>query len=87
MTDVARAAGLSRRVLEKRFRALLDRSVLSEIRRIRVDQIARILLETHQPASQIALALGYESVEHIARYFRSEKGMSPLAYRREFGRH
>lgn len=87
VTAVAQAAGLSRRVLEKRFRALLDRSVLSEIRRVRVDQIARMLVETNLPVSQIALALGYESVEHIARYFRSEKGMSPLAYRREFGRH
>jgi LacI family transcriptional regulator len=87
VTDVAQAAGLSRRVLEKRFRGLLDRSVLSEIRRVRVDQIARMLVETQQSVSQISLSLGYESVEHIARYFRSEKGMSPLAYRREFGRH
>jgi LacI family transcriptional regulator len=83
--DVARAAGLSRRVLEKRFRQLLRRPVLREIRRVRVEQICRMLVETNQPISQLGLALGYSSTEHLARYFRQEKKMTPLAYRRQFG--
>lgn len=84
--DVARAAGLSRRVLEKRFKLLLRRSVLREIRRVRVFQISRMLVETNESISQIGLALGYAGTEHLARYFRQEKGMTPLAYRRQFGR-
>jgi len=83
--DVARAAGLSRRVLEKRFRHLLRRSVLREIRRVRVDQICRLLVETNESVSQIGLALGYAGTEHLARYFRQEMRMTPLAYRRKFG--
>jgi LacI family transcriptional regulator len=83
--DVARAAGLSRRVLEKRFQQVLRRSVLSEIRRVRVAQICRMLVETNQTISQIGLALGYSGTEHLARYFRQEKQMTPLAYRRQFG--
>ncbi|MCX6908310.1 MAG: helix-turn-helix transcriptional regulator, partial [Verrucomicrobia bacterium] len=75
----------SRRVLEKRFRKLLGRSVLSEIRRVRVAQICRLLAETNLSVSQIADSLGYTSIEHIARYFRSEMKMSPLAYRRQHG--
>jgi LacI family transcriptional regulator len=85
--DVARAAGLSRRVLEKRFKRTLRRSILSEIRRIRVDQICRMLVETNQSISQIGSALGYSGTEHLARYFRQEKNMTPLAYRRKFGAH
>lgn len=84
--NVARAAGLSRRVLEKRFRKLLRRSALSEIRRVHVDQICRMLVETNQSIAQIAQALGYHGTEHVARYFRSEKQMTPLAYRAKFGR-
>lgn len=84
--DVARAAGLSRRVLEKRFQSLLRRSVLREIRRVRVSQICRMLVETNESISQIGLALGYAGTEHLARYFRQEKHMTPLAYRRQFGR-
>lgn len=83
--DVVAASGLSRRVLEKRFRKLLGRSVLSEIRRVRVAQICRLLAETNLSVSQIADSLGYTSIEHIARYFRSEMKMSPLAYRRQHG--
>jgi LacI family transcriptional regulator len=83
--DVVAASGLSRRVLEKRFRKLLGRSVLSEIRRVRVTQICRLLAETNLSVSQIANSLGYTSIEHIARYFRSEMNSSPLAYRRQHG--
>ncbi|MCX6900496.1 MAG: DNA-binding transcriptional regulator [Verrucomicrobia bacterium] len=85
VNDVVAASGLSRRVLEKRFRKLLGRSVLSEIRRVRVAQICRLLAETNLSVSQIADSLGYTSIEHIARYFRSEMKLSPLAYRRQHG--
>jgi LacI family transcriptional regulator len=83
--DVVAASGLSRRVLEKRFRKLLGRSVLSEIRRVRVAHICRLLAETNLSVSQIADSLGYTSIEHIARYFRSEMNSSPLTYRRQHG--
>jgi len=82
----ARAAGLSRRVLEKRFRAYMKHSALEEIRRIRTDQIARMLVETELPVGQIAEMLGFGDVQHVARYFRAGKGLSPLAYRKTRGR-
>lgn len=84
--DVARAAGVSRRVLEKRVQRVLRRSVLTEIRRARVEAICRMLVETNQSVAQIALALGFAGPEHIARYFRAEKGMTPLIYRRRHGK-
>ena len=83
---VAHAAGLSRRVLEKRFQVYLKCSALEEIRRVRTDQIARMLVETELPVGQIAGALGFEDVQHVARYFRAGKGLSPLAYRKTHGR-
>lgn len=85
VTDVARAVGLSRRVLERRFRRELNSSVLAEIRRVRTDQIARQLLETHLPVSDIAESLGFVDAQHFARYFRAGKQLSPLAYRKRFG--
>jgi LacI family transcriptional regulator len=81
----ARAAGLSRRVLEKRFRKVLNCSALEEIRRVRTDQIARLLVETDQPVAKVAETLGFEDVQHVARYFRAGKGVSPLAYRKAYG--
>jgi len=83
--DVVDAVALSRRILEKRFRKILGRSVLCEIRRVRVGQIVRMLVSTNLPISYIASSLGYPSVDHFARYFRKERAMTPLAYRKKFG--
>jgi LacI family transcriptional regulator len=84
--EIARAAGISRRALEKRFRSLLGHSVLDEIRRVRTDHIARMLVETELPVAEIAAQLGFADVQHVARYFRSAKEMTPLSYRKAFGR-
>jgi LacI family transcriptional regulator len=83
--EVAQASGVSRRALEKRFRGLLGRSVLHEIRRLRADQIARLLVETDLPVAEIANRLGFADVQHVARYFRAAKQVSPLAYRKTLG--
>jgi LacI family transcriptional regulator len=85
VAQVARAGGLSRRALENRFRWELGRSILQEIRRLRVDLIARMLLETDLPVSHIAGALGYDNLQHIARYFRREKNLSLAAFRKKYG--
>jgi len=85
--EVARAAGLSRRALEKQFRALLGRSILEEIRRVRTDHIARLLVETDLPVTGIAEMLGFKDAHHFARYFRAGKQMSPLRYRSTHARY
>ncbi len=85
VNDVAKAAGISRRALERRFRLKMSRSILQEIRRSRTDEIARLLLETSRTVTQIARSLGFEDAQHFARYFRSGKKMSPLAFRKTYG--
>jgi len=83
--DVARGAGASRRVLERRFREGLGRSVLHEIRRVRANEIARLLVETNWPVGRIADALGFEDDRHFSRYFYSIKNLSPIAFRKKYG--
>ncbi len=84
VTDVAQKVGISRRSLLDRFRAILDRTVQEEIRRVRIERICEMLLETDLPVCQIALRLDFTSIEHISRYFQQEKGISPLAYRKQY---
>lgn len=84
VTDVVDVTSLSRRVLEKRFRSILGRSILKEIRHSRVNQIARMLIETNQSILQIALATGFTDANHISRYFQQEKEISPIAYRKQY---
>lgn len=82
---VATAAGASRRVLERRFREVLGRSVLHEIRRVRANEIARLLVETNWPIGRIADTLGFEDDRHFSRYFYSIKNLSPIAFRKKYG--
>jgi len=86
VSDVVDAVSVSRRSLYQQFRRVLGRSPNEEIRRARVEQIVRMLVETNLPVSKIALALGYSGVAHIARYFRQEKGMNLQSYRKLYGR-
>ena len=83
---VAQSAGLSRRALEKRFRKQLGRSILEEVRRVRTDHFARLLVETDLPVAKIADLLGFADVQHIARYFQADKRISPVAYRKAHSR-
>ncbi len=83
--DVARVVGVSRRGLERRFRRVLNYSILSEMRRVRLEQVIRMLVETNQSIGQIALALNFPSIEHISRFFRQQMKISPLAYRKKYG--
>jgi LacI family transcriptional regulator len=86
VSDVVESVAVSRRVLERRFREVLKRSVHDEIARARVEHACRMLVETNLSVSQIAQHLGYPSDKHIARHFRKEKGMTPRQYRKKFGR-
>ncbi len=86
VNEVAQAAGVSRRSLERRFREQMGGTILKEIRRQRTEQIERLLLETNQPVTRLAESLGFPDTRHFARYFRSTKKMSPLAFRKRYGR-
>jgi LacI family transcriptional regulator len=84
--DVVNATTLSRRVLEKRFRNYIHCSILEKIHHNHIRQIIQILIETNLSVSEIASIMGYPSDKHIARTFRKYTGMSPLAYRKKYGR-
>lgn len=82
VSDVVTAVAISRRNLYQKFQKTFNRSINQEIRRMRVEIIMNMLIETGQPIAQIAESLGFTSVDHIARYFSREVGISPYDYRR-----
>lgn len=84
VSDVIAVTSLSRRALEQRFQRTIGRSINQEIRRARVERVARALVETNQTVAEIAMALDYPGVDHIARYFRAERGLSPAAFRKKY---
>jgi len=85
IADVIKAVPISRRALQKRFQAVLGRTILDEIRHTRVGMVAQMLTETNLSVAQIALTCGYPGIDHISRSFGNIKHMSPLAYRKRYG--
>jgi LacI family transcriptional regulator len=85
--EIARHAGASRRALERRFAAELQRSPAEEVRRARLDLAKQLLAETRLPMSRVAEASGFCSQSHFSGTFSHQVGLSPLRFRKHnFGR-
>jgi LacI family transcriptional regulator len=81
VAEIARASGVSRRILEQRFRQTLDRSVLQQHREARAAHIARLLTETDLSLAQIAEQCAFSELSHLTRFFRAVRGQTPSACR------
>ena len=81
--EVAAAAGVSRRLLERRFAVLLRSSPAEYLRRARLERAKVLLTETDGTIPDVAEAAGFGSPEYMAQAFRAVLNTSPLRYRRE----
>jgi len=79
--DVARHAGISRRVLERRFLDILGRTPADHIRHTHLERAKQLLRETKLPIPAVADAAGFGSPEYMAYMFQKRLGLSPLKYR------
>jgi LacI family transcriptional regulator len=81
--DVLEAVPVSRRALERRFRAALECSIGEEIRRVHVERARELLASTALLMDEVAEQAGFSSVHYLCRVFRQEMGLTPTAYRRQ----
>lgn len=72
------------RVLYNLFKKYLGYTVHEEIKRVKSDEIARLLLQTDLSVFQIAQQMGFENADNFSRYFFKAKGMSPMAHRHHY---
>ena len=82
--DVTESTSNSRRILEKKFKELLNSTILDEIRKVRIQRIKYFLEESDLTTQQIADEMGFENPNNITRYFKSATGYNPLGYRKKF---
>lgn len=80
---LARKSGMSRRSLEQRFRKNLGKTPASELRRLRIEEAKRLLVQGNTPLDKIASQCGFEHVEVFIRNFRAVEGMPPGAWRQQ----
>jgi LacI family transcriptional regulator len=72
---------VSRRNLEKRFRAVLGRTILEEIQLVRLEHAKRMLLETTYSVSRVARLSGFGSVGYFIQFFQRRVGKTPGKFR------
>ena len=80
--DVVSAAHVCRRVLERRFRRRLGRSILDEIHRVRIERAQELLVNTNMPVPEVAKAAGFRDGYHLWSTFRRKRGTSPASFRK-----
>ena len=82
--DIAAAAALPRRSLEKRFKELLHKSVHEALVEIRLNNAQHFLEHGHSSMTDIAALCGFCNAPHFSRSFKSKYRLSPLKYRKQF---
>ena len=80
--QIADALKVRRNILDKRFRADLNRSVGEEVKRQRLALAKLLLRNSGKSVTEIATAAGFCTPSHLANTFRSDTKMTPREYRR-----
>jgi LacI family transcriptional regulator len=81
--DVVSLFGSSRRYAENRFKAVTGRTIMEEIRRVKMERVCALLTETSLPIGEIARQCDFVRESHLAFLFRKQHGMTMSAYRTE----
>jgi LacI family transcriptional regulator len=79
--DVVAHGRVPRRSLERAFRDELQRTILHEILRARVNHAQKLLETTPHSVTDIAIRSGFASLNHFYRVFRDRTGLTPRAFR------
>ena len=79
--DIVKHAGVSRRLLELRFRKALDCTLQEELQRTRLKRVKTLLAETNLSVTAIAKACGFTSKSYLGKVFRRTFRTTMTRYR------
>jgi transcriptional regulator GlxA family with amidase domain len=85
LAALARAAGLERRTLLRRFANATGMTPIEYCRSVRIARARELLEGGETSQKQIAESLGYKDIASFTRAFRKAVGWAPGAYRKRFG--
>jgi LacI family transcriptional regulator len=80
--DVVKPSGVSRRLLEMRFRKALGRTLQDELQRTRLKRVKALLAETNLSVTAIAKACGFTTKSYLGKVFRRSFGQTMTQYRK-----
>ena len=80
--DLARALGVGRRTLERRFLADLGQTPLKVYLDLRLERALQRLRGSEASVTEVALACGFCDGPHLSRTLKAERGVTPAEYRK-----
>jgi AraC-like DNA-binding protein len=80
---LSRQLPITRRSLERRFRAAVGHGIHEEIVRCRIERAKRLLASTDLSLKEVSSASGFSNADSLGRAFRSAEGVTPVEYRRQ----
>jgi LacI family transcriptional regulator len=83
VNEVARAAGMSRRVFERRFVAQMGRPPKAEVLRLRLERVKQLLADTDWSLAEIAEKTGFKYGEYLHSVFTQKVRITPGKFRRQ----
>lgn len=78
---IAREIGISARQLERLFGKYLNTTPKRYSMELRLDRARRLILQSEDSLSQIAMSCGFTSTSHFSKAFRMRFGVSPIKHR------
>ena len=78
---LADRTGLSRRALQRRFKAVTGRTIRDEILDVQLARVRRMLAETDLKLDAIARRAGFRYIGYLCSFFKKRTGMTPGEYR------
>jgi LacI family transcriptional regulator len=82
--DVLRHVGLSRTVLDLRFKAALGRTTKAEVLRVQLETARRLLFESNLSLDTVARQSGFSSAKYMGDAFARVLGIRPGEYRERY---
>jgi LacI family transcriptional regulator len=79
--DVVQAVAISRTALMTRFKALLGRTIYTEIRRVQIDRVRQLVAATDLSLNRVAIQAGFRYLQQMINTFRRHTGQTPGEYR------
>jgi AraC-like DNA-binding protein len=81
LIKVAKAANISRNHLSEKFKQITGTNFVEYVARARFEKACELLRDVDLRISEIAFAVGFQSLSQFNRVFKKFSGKSPSAYR------
>jgi transcriptional regulator GlxA family with amidase domain len=86
LSEIADAAGVSLRQLERLFHRYHDVTPAQHYLALRLRRARELLAHTSAPIMQITVACGFQTASHFCKAYRAQFGHSPSEHRRQGGK-